>query len=371
MIFCHALKFRNMIKGKFYVFQADYFYMSQALMLAQRGRLSVSPNPMVGCIIVKNGQIIGEGWHRFAGDKHAEIHALDQAGKNSKDSTLYVTLEPCCHHGRTGACTEQLIKAQVAKVIIASIDPNPKVSGKGVKCLQDFGIEVETGLMRQEAIRLNKIFFYYYEYKLPYVIAKWGMSLDGQMITHYDDSKQITNKASQKQVHNLRNQVDAIIVGRQTVLDDNPKLTVRMSDAQFIKHPLRVVLSKKADLPIDVNLFNDKIVETMVFTSDIADKKKLCILQNQGIKCIKVSLNKNGELNLYEVLHVLAKKGISSVLVEGGPTLRNAFFSANLVSEVQTYLGAVIVGKFNQKVGIEVQEDGVLQGDYYFIGLVR
>ncbi|WP_440615773.1 bifunctional diaminohydroxyphosphoribosylaminopyrimidine deaminase/5-amino-6-(5-phosphoribosylamino)uracil reductase RibD [Cysteiniphilum sp. 6C5] len=352
------------------MFQADYFYMSQALMLAKRGALSISPNPMVGCVIVKNGQIIGEGWHRFAGDKHAEIHALDQAGDSTQGATVYVTLEPCCHVGRTGVCSESLIKAQVAKVVVASIDPNPQVAGKGITRLQQAGIVVETGLMCHEATTMNKIFFHYHKHKLPYVIAKWGMSLDGQMITHPQDNKQITDKASQQQVHNLRNSVDAIMVGSQTLIDDNPSLTVRVSDAEFVKHPLRVVLSKTCQLPLDATLFNDEVVKSIVMTSDLADKDTLDALEYKGIEYIKVPLNQ-GEINLKEVLKVLAQRGISSVLVEGGRTLLNAFFETQLVDEVQSYIAPVIIANFKQKVQVNIKDNGFLNDDYYCIGSMR
>lgn len=351
------------------MFQADYFYMSQALMLAKRGLLSVSPNPMVGCVIVKNGQTIGEGWHRFAGDKHAELDALDQAGEMAKDATVYVTIEPCCHIGRTGACTERLIKAQVAKVIVASIDPNPQVAGKGIERLQTAGIVVKTGLMRDEAIAMNKIFFHYHNHKRPYVIAKWGMSLDGHMVTHLLDSKQITNKSSQQQVHNLRNKVDAIMVGSKTLIEDNPRLTVRDIDAKFIKHPLRVVMSKTAKLPLDATLFNESTARTLVVTSDLADKQQLDALENKGVEYIKVSIN-DAMLDLKEVLRMLAKKGITSILVEGGRTLLNAFFNAQLVDEVQSYIAPVVIAEFNQKRLVNIEECGFSNDDYYCIGKI-
>lgn len=351
------------------MFQADYFYMSQALVLAKRGALTVSPNPMVGCVIVKNGQIIGEGWHRFAGDKHAEIHALDQAGDSAQGATVYVTLEPCCHVGRTGACTERLITAQVAKVVVASVDPNPQVAGKGIKRLQQAGIVVETGLMCYEATAMNKIFFHYHTHKRPYVIAKWGMSLDGQMVTHPQDNKQITNQTSQQQVHNLRNSVDAIMIGRQTLIEDNPSLTVRYSKAEFIKHPLRIVLSKTCQLPCDATLFNDGI-ESLVISSDLADQDTLDALERKGIECIKVSLNQ-GETDLEEVLKVLAQRGITSVLVEGGRTLLNAFFETQLVDEVQSYIAPMIIADFNHKKRINIKDNGFLNNDYYCMGRIE
>lgn len=340
-------------------------------MLAKRGRLSVSPNPMVGCVIVKNSQIIGEGWHRFAGDNHAEIHALDQANVKAQGATVYVTLEPCCHVGKTGACTEYLIEMQVAKVIIASIDPNPKVSGKGIKCLQEAGILVEIGLMHDEAIAMNKIFFHYYKHKRPYVIAKWGMSLDGLMVTHPLDSKQITNKSSQQQVHNLRNSIDAIMVGSKTLIEDNPRLTVRGADTKFIKHPLRVVLSKTAKLPLNAALLNDNIARTLVVNSNLAKQQQLDALENKGIECVQVELNDNREINVKAVLKILAERGITSVLVEGGKTLLNAFLKAHLVDEVQSYIAPVVISKFNQKKFVNIEETGFLDEDYYCIGKVR
>lgn len=343
--------------------------MSQALMLARRGALSVSPNPMVGCVIVKSGQIIGEGWHRFAGDKHAEIHALNQAGDSAQGATVYVTLEPCCHVGRTGACTERLITEQVAKVVVASIDPNPQVAGKGIKRLQQAGIVVESGLMCHQATVMNKIFFHYHKYKRPYVIAKWGMSLDGQMVTHPQDNKQITNKTSQHQVHNLRNSVDAIMIGRETLIEDNPSLTVRVSDAEFIKHPLRIVLSKTCQLPCDATLFNDGI-ESIVITSDLADKDMFDALVYKGIECIKVSLNQ-GEIDLVKVLEVLAQRGVTSVLVEGGRTLLNAFFEAQLVDEVQSYVAPMIIAGFKHKKRINIKDNGFLNDDYYCMGRIE
>ena len=353
------------------MFPANQFYMAQALLLAKRGRLSVSPNPMVGCVIVKNGRIIGEGWHKFPGDKHAEINALDQAGINAKDATVYVTLEPCCHVGRTGACTESLLKAQVSKVIIAAGDPNPQVAGKGIERLQEAGIQVECGLLQQEAIKLNTIFFHYHQNHLPYVIAKWGMSLDGQLQTQVSDSKQITNQASQKAVHNLRNQVDAIIVGRNTLVADNPKLTVRMTDSDVVKHPLRIVLSKTADVPLNAHLFNDHVAETILFTSEFADQSMIVILQNKGIECIVIALNSHGELDLTKALQVLANKGITSVLVEGGKTILSAFFAENLIDEVHSYIAPVIVKGLEKKKYLDVIEQGFYQDDYVCIAKAR
>ncbi|WP_157966596.1 bifunctional diaminohydroxyphosphoribosylaminopyrimidine deaminase/5-amino-6-(5-phosphoribosylamino)uracil reductase RibD [Fastidiosibacter lacustris] len=353
------------------MFQADQFYMQQALMLAKRGCLSVSPNPMVGCVIVKNGCIIGEGWHEYAGGNHAELNALIAAGEKAKGSCVYVTLEPCCHVGRTGACTEALIKAEVKKVVIASIDPNQLVAGKGINHLQQVGIEVIVGLLQQEAARLNKIFFYYHQTKLPYVITKWGMSLDGELQVKAGDVKQITNKASQKMVHNLRNQLDAIMVGHNTVVDDDPRLTVRMSDSKIIKHPLRVVISKSADLPIDAHVFNTAIVPTILFTSQYANPQALEALKSKNVECIVMPLNSQQKIDLKQVLKVLADKGITSLLVEGGRTLLNNFFSEGLVNEVHSFIAPVIINGCNKKQTLDISEQNFIASDYYCKGEIR
>ncbi|WP_119344701.1 bifunctional diaminohydroxyphosphoribosylaminopyrimidine deaminase/5-amino-6-(5-phosphoribosylamino)uracil reductase RibD [Facilibium subflavum] len=327
----------------------EHFYMQQALMLAKRGYLTVSPNPMVGCIIVKNGQIIGEGWHQYAGGDHAEIMALKQAGEKAVDATVYVTLEPCCHQGRTGACTDALIKAGVKKVVIATKDPNPCVSGLGIQILKAHQIEVVVGIEREKACTLNKIFFYFYQHKKPYVVAKWGMSVDGQLTVAKSDTKQITNALSQQSVHNLRNRLDAVIVGAKTVLDDNPLLTVRHTDADIINQPLRVVVSASGALPLDAHVFNTTVAKTILFCGEQTDENVLHRLSQKGVECIKLALNQSGRLSIQTMLVILAEKGITSILVEGGQKLHEAFFREGLVNEVHGFIAPVLINGFHQK----------------------
>ena len=331
----------------------DHFYMNQALMLARRGELTVSPNPMVGCIIVKNGFIIGEGFHHSRGESHAEIMALSSSLKSPKDSTLYTTLEPCCHIGVTTACSNALIKAGIKKVVIASIDPNPKVAGKGIKILKTHGIQVHLGILENEAKLLNKIFFHYHYYNRPYVFAKWGMSLDGETKTGKNDNKKITNTAVQMQNHNLRNRCDAIMVGSKTILEDNPSLTVRFSNATKINQPLRVIISKTANLPTNAKVFITKEAPTIIFTTQKANHKCLQILKRKGVLHHIIHTNNNAAISIKSVLKILAKKGITSLLVEGGKELHHAFFKENMVNEVYSFIAPVIINGYIKKYPVK------------------
>jgi diaminohydroxyphosphoribosylaminopyrimidine deaminase/5-amino-6-(5-phosphoribosylamino)uracil reductase len=218
--------------------QTPQFYMQQALALAEKGRFSVSPNPMVGCLIVKAGKIIGQGYHHQAGTPHAEIHALREAGAEAKDADVYVTLEPCCHYGRTPPCTDALIAAGVTRVYFACHDPNPEVAGKGSAALKAAGIQAEEGLCRSEAQQLNKIFFHFIQTKRPFVFSKWAMSLDGKTMTHPDDLPAISSTASRSHSHLLRRAVDAILIGTNTAIDDDPALTVRLPDVPDAQQPI-------------------------------------------------------------------------------------------------------------------------------------
>jgi riboflavin biosynthesis protein RibD len=212
---------------------------------------------MVGCIIVNQETIVGQGFHQKAGDYHAEVIALHEAKDKAIGATAYITLEPCCHYGRTPPCATALIQAGIKKVIFACLDPNPLVAGKGLQELKNAGIEVECGLMQKEALALNEIFFHYIRTNKPFVIAKWAMSLDGKTVTHSDDSPNISSQASREYSHQIRQQVDAILIGSKTAVQDNPQLTVRFpDDGRDFKQPLRIVLSSRGDLPLDLKLFD-------------------------------------------------------------------------------------------------------------------
>ncbi|WP_018300385.1 bifunctional diaminohydroxyphosphoribosylaminopyrimidine deaminase/5-amino-6-(5-phosphoribosylamino)uracil reductase RibD [Fangia hongkongensis] len=334
------------------MFPIDQYYMNQALALARRGKLSVSPNPMVGCVIVKKGKIIAEGWHQCQGEDHAEVMALKKAKaakENPQGADVYVTLEPCSHIGRTGSCAKALIDAKVRKVIIAVEDPNPKVEGKGIQMLKEAGIEVVLGVAAQQAVALNKIFFYFFAHRVPYVIAKWGMSLDGQLVTSKGDSKQITGSYSQQAVHDLRNRLDAIMIGGNTLKEDDPSLTVRLSSASIIRQPIRVIVSATANLPLNARVFNDNKAQTLLMTTNHADIKTLFALREKSVEITVLPCNKEKEINPKDILRSLAQKGITSVLLEGGAHLLQSFLKADAVNEVKGFIAPKLILGKNKK----------------------
>jgi diaminohydroxyphosphoribosylaminopyrimidine deaminase/5-amino-6-(5-phosphoribosylamino)uracil reductase len=238
--------------------KADMEYMQRAIELATQARGRTSPNPMVGAVIVKDGKIIGEGYHKKAGTPHAEIHALAAAGNEARGATLYVSLEPCCHHGRTPPCTEAIINSGIKRVVIAALDPNPKVAGGGLQRLKEAGIDAEFGLMQEAAMELNAVFFKYIQRALPYVALKTAMTLDGKIAAGSGDSRWITGPEARQHVHQLRNIYDAIMVGIGTVLADNPRLNTRLQEGQG-RDPVRVIIDNQLDLPV-----NSIIAQSMV-----------------------------------------------------------------------------------------------------------
>jgi diaminohydroxyphosphoribosylaminopyrimidine deaminase/5-amino-6-(5-phosphoribosylamino)uracil reductase len=341
-------------------------YMTMALDLAQKGRLTVSPNPMVGCVIVKNDQVIGQGFHARAGEAHAEIHALTEAGINAQDATAYVTLEPCCHHGRTPPCTEALINAGIKEIYIACLDPNPLVAGKGVKALEQAGIRVHVGLRETEAKKLNDIFFHYITQQKPFVIAKWAMSFDGKTSVNANDDKKISNSDSHQHAHGIRQQVDAILIGANTALHDDPLLTVRLNEP-VAKQPLRIVLASRGGLPLNLKLFDPALPShTIVVTTTDVDKAWHQKAQEKNIDVLMVAKNKNNQVDLHALLAELGKREITSLLVEGGMSVLENFFSDNLVNRIHVYLAPSIIGGLDKKQLLQNVRHAELHGDYYF-----
>lgn len=321
-------------------------FMTQALQLAAQGRYTVSPNPMVGCLIIKDGNIIGQGYHQRAGESHAEVFALKEAGVNAQGATAYVTLEPCCHTGKTPPCTNALIAAGIKKVFIATLDPNPLINGKGVAALQNAGIEVITGLLEKEAQQLNEIFFHYIQHKRPFVIAKWAMSLDGKTVTHADDSRYISDSESEQTTHELRQQVDAILIGANTAIKDDPLLTVRLKET--VKHPIRIILSTKGNLPKSLNIFSEHLPSKTV----IATTEKNMDWPTH-IDVIVVPKNNEGRIDLMSLMNELGKRQITSLLVEGGMTIHESFFAESLVNKVQVYVAPIIIGNLKKKISLQ------------------
>ncbi|EKD72510.1 MAG: hypothetical protein ACD_45C00658G0009 [uncultured bacterium] len=344
-------------------------YMSLALRLAEQGRLTVSPNPMVGCIIVKNNHIVGQGFHQRAGEPHAEIFALREAREQAKGASAYITLEPCCHQGKTPPCTSALIAAGIKNVYVSCMDPNPLVSGKGITLLRSAGIAVEVGFMSAEATQLNEIFFHYIKNKRPFVIAKWAMSLDGKKKVNPHDDKQISCRESQYHTHQVRQQVDAILVGANTIHQDNPQLTVRFasSDKAHSKQPIRIILSGQKKLPLNLNIFNDK---TPGRTIIVATKKTIDLVKHIKSNHVELCIlpeNKEKKICLPTLLDKLGQKEITSLLVEGGATVHESFFKENLVNKVHIYLSSTIIGSLDKKKHLSIKDFSKIGSDFHFI----
>lgn len=325
----------------------DQYYMQQALTLANRGRFSVSPNPMVGCIVVKNGFIIGEGYHAQAGKAHAEKYALEKAGLNARGATVYVTLEPCCHFGRTPPCTNALIEAKVAKVVVATLDPNPKMAGKGVKMLLDAGIDVQVGLLEAKAQSLNKIFFHYQKYNKPFVFAKWAMSLDGQIKVNAGDSKKISSEKVAINTHQLRNVCDAILVGKNTLVDDNPTLDVRVKLNRVINPTRVVVFNELNNINMSWKILDQSFAKTIFVCTSIHDTVKTK-LESMGLEYWVVP-SKRDNLDLCALLNRLAETGVTSLLVEGGRKILESFITEELVNEFIVSVSPVAIASSHTK----------------------
>lgn len=317
---------------------ADHACMSQALQLAEKGLFSTTPNPRVGCIIVQDDQIVGRGWHEYAGQAHAEINALKQAGSAAKNATLYVTLEPCSHHGRTPPCVDALIHAGVAKVIVAMEDPNPLVAGKGCALLKQAGIEVQTGLMEAEAKALNVGFVCRMLHQRPWVRLKIAASLDGKTALNNGMSQWITGEAARRDGHRWRARSCAMLTGIGTVKADDPQLTVR--HVETARQPLRVVVDSRLEIPLNAKLLQGD--SAIIFTA-INSQEKSAALQDLGAKVIEVP-GVNGEVDLTKMMHKLADLEINEVLVEAGSKLNGALVQAGLVDELVMYMAPYLLG---------------------------
>ncbi|MGA7828845.1 MAG: bifunctional diaminohydroxyphosphoribosylaminopyrimidine deaminase/5-amino-6-(5-phosphoribosylamino)uracil reductase RibD [Geobacteraceae bacterium] len=313
--------------------------MRKALILARRGLGKTSPNPAVGCVIVRDGEIVGEGWHRKAGTPHAEVHALRQAGDRARGADVYVTLEPCSHHGKTPPCAGALINAGVLRVFAAMMDPNPIVSGRGLALLREAGIVVECGILEQECRLLNEVFIKHVTTGMPFVILKSAMTLDGKTATASGDSKWITCKESRRYVHSLRAKVDAIMVGVGTVLADDPQLTCRMVRG---KDPQRIVVDSRLRTPPSAALFHlDSQAKTILATIE-RDPQKIDALQALGAEPL-LCAEKEGRVDLEDMLRRLGAFGIQSVLLEGGRELVGTAVRKGLVDKFLLFYAPKII----------------------------
>ncbi|MGC8852700.1 MAG: bifunctional diaminohydroxyphosphoribosylaminopyrimidine deaminase/5-amino-6-(5-phosphoribosylamino)uracil reductase RibD [Hydrogenobacter sp.] len=319
----------------------DIYFMKRALELAKSRKGLTHPNPTVGCVIVKDGKIIAEGYHERAGMPHAEVVALGKAGKQAENSTVYVTLEPCAHYGRTPPCTDALIRAKVKRVVVAVLDPNPLVSGKGVAKLREAGIEVSVGVLEEEARELNEDFFTYITQRRPYITLKMAQSIDGRMALKSGQSKWITNQESRDFAHKLRAEATAVLIGINTLLRDDPQLTVRAFPWE--RQPIRIVLDPRLRIPLDCKLVKDKSASTIVITA-VEDKEKIENLQKEGVEVILAEAI-DGKLNLRDVLRQLYFKEIMHLLVEGGSITITNFIKEDLYDRLFVFIAPILIGE--------------------------
>lgn len=327
--------------------------MTLALRLAAKGRGTTSPNPMVGALVVYQGRIVGQGFHLRPGHPHAEILALRRAGTRARGATLYVTLEPCCHSKkRTPPCAPAVVRSGVSRVVIAMGDPNPLVKGRGAAALRRAGLSVTIGVGRQEAAELNKAYCHWSKTNRPYVTLKAGMTLDGQIATASGESQWITSKLSRQEVHQLRAQMDAVLVGVGTVLPDNPSLTAR-TGAQLNnlapRQPLRIVVDSRLRIPLNAQILSrQNEARTIVATTGLAPAARRSALQKKGIETITLPAV-HGRVSLPALFKELGRRGIISLLVEGGSEMNAAMLKAKLVNHVRLYLAPTLLGGLNAK----------------------
>ncbi|MCT4563722.1 MAG: bifunctional diaminohydroxyphosphoribosylaminopyrimidine deaminase/5-amino-6-(5-phosphoribosylamino)uracil reductase RibD [Maledivibacter sp.] len=330
----------------------DIGFMKRALELAKKGAGFVNPNPMVGSVIVKNGDIIGEGYHKFFGGNHAEIEALSSLTTDPRGSTMYVTLEPCSHYGKTPPCVNAIIESGIKRVVVAMLDPNPLVAGNGIKILRENDIEVITGTLEADAKKLNEIFIKYITTKLPFCLLKSAMSLDGKIATRFSDSKWITGIESREYVHKLRHKYSAIMVGVNTVLVDNPQLTTRIPNFKG-NNPTRIIVDSKCRIPLDANVVK-KIskARTIIATTKMADPKKIEMLNDKGVEVLVIP-SKDEKVDLNILMERLGQRDIDSILLEGGGTLNYSALDAGIVDKINYFIAPKIIGGTTAKTPVE------------------
>lgn len=329
----------------------DKEYMLRAISLAKKGEGWTNPNPMVGAVIVKDGRIIGEGYHKKYGELHAERNAFASLKESAKGATMYVTMEPCCHYGKTPPCTQAIIEHKIGKVVIGSKDPNPKVSGKGVQILKEAGISVVEDFLREECDKLNSIFFHYIKTKTPYVVMKYAMTLDGKIATKTGESKWVTGKEAREEVQHMRHRYMGIMVGIGTVLADDPMLNVRAKDK---KSPIRIICDSKLKIKEDSQIvktaFNQRTIVVYADSQNI--QEKLERLHSLGVETLYCP-DESNQIDLKKLMIYLGNEGIDSIILEGGGTLNESAVRAGIVKEVQAFIAPKLFGGVNSKTPIE------------------
>ena len=315
--------------------------MRRALELAARGR--TSPNPMVGAVVVKQGKVVGEGYHSRAGYPHAEVEALRQAGNKARSADLYVNLEPCCHFGRTPPCTDAIIQAGIKRVFVGMKDPNKQVSGKGLRALKAQGIVIVSGILKKECMKLNESFVKVMQTGMPFVIMKTAMSLDGKIATRSGDARWISGELARKHVHKIRNHVDAILVGTETVLKDNPRLTCRLATGS-VEHPIRIILDRRNRIPLTANVFKNSRSQPVIYVtgSDISPARQKALVARK-VEILNGKFGKNG-FHIKPLLKELANRDMNSILVEGGAELNASVLKAGVVDRVVAFISPILIG---------------------------
>ena len=327
----------------------DNYYMGIAIRLARRGVGKTSPNPMVGSVIVANGKLIGQGYHKRCGDHHAEINAINSTKKNINGSTVYVTLEPCSHYGRTPPCVDALVQVNPERVVVGSLDPDPEVNGRGIKTLRSKGIKVDVGICESECIQLNEYYFKFIKTGMPYITVKYAQTLDGRIATRSGDSQWISSEASRKYVHRLRGINMGIMVGVGTVVADNPQLTVRHVRG---KNPFRIIVDSKLRIPVKSSVLTDVNAHlTIIATTSSASSVKMAAIKKLGVEVWVVKKERNGRVGLKDLLRKLGKREIMSVLVEGGSEMITSLLKAGLVDKMIIPIAPKIVGKGLEAIG--------------------
>ena len=321
----------------------DQHFMQMALDLAIKGEGFTSPNPMVGAIVVKNGKLVGGGFHEVVGGAHAEVNAIDAAGKLAPGATLYVTLEPCNHTGRTPPCTQKILNAGIDRVVVAMPDPNENVAGGGLKYLEQHGLEVTTGVCEEQARKQNEAFITYVTTGRPFVIAKCAATLDGRIATRTGDSKWVTGEAARRFVHRLRHAVDAIMVGINTVRKDNPSLTTRL-DGREGKDPARIILDTHLSIAPDARVLQqDSAADTILVAGKGVGHSKKAVFEKAGVQVIEAPL-KHNQIDIAALMELLGAMEISSLLIEGGSQVLASAFSAGIIDKVQFFYAPKILG---------------------------
>lgn len=324
-------------------------YMRMAIKEAEKGIGAVNPNPLVGAVIVKDGKVIGKGYHEYYGGLHAERNAIASCTESPKGASIYVTLEPCCHYGKTPPCTEAIIENEIAAVIIGSGDPNPCVAGKGIQILREHGISVVTDVLKEECDRLNPVFFHYIKNKTPYVVMKYAMTADGKISSYTGASKWITSEHARNYVQKSRHQYMGIMAGIGTVLADDPLLTCRLPDG---RNPIRIICDTHLRTPLTSRLVMTAKDARLILATACEDSERHRAYQDMGCEIVLVKQNQDG-LDLRELMHKLGERKIDSILLEGGGNLNFSALKAGIVNRIQAYIAPKLLGGSQAKTPVE------------------